>query len=116
MGLKKNIEKGNTHQTNEYWCISSLFIDMKSGKVHVTYEGYKDKAAKDSGAENDDVICRVVDISEVIPKKKLDDIKARIYEKSTQSEPQTEKKPNEEWEMEDVIVAELNPLVEAEEA
>lgn len=117
MGLKKIIEKGQTRQTNEYWKHVGTTIDEKSGKIFLQFDGFKDQESRTEWAEPDDHKSISVNIDEVFTKAQLDALKTRIYNRATESIPEKEVRFNEEKaEHEVVVVGELNPFVDAEEA
>lgn len=116
MGLKKIIEKWNTQQTNEYWKSVQYYIDEKTWKVHVVYDGFKDLEARIEGANNDDTRTLIFDIADIFTEEQMDEIKKKIYIESIKSMPEYGTRLNEDGENEQYIQNELNPFVDAEEA
>lgn len=116
MGLKKIIEKWNTQQTNEYWKSVQYYIDEKTWKVHVTFDGFKDLDARRDGANNDDTRTLIFDIADIFTEEQMDEIKKKIYTESIKSMPEYATRVNEDGENKEYIQNELNPFVDAEEA
>ena len=116
MGHKKILEKWNTAQTNEYWKSTQYYIDEKTGKISVVFDGFKDKEVRNSGAENDDAKALHFDISSIFTPEQLDEIKTRIYLEAVKSMPEYGTRVNDEGDNEQYIQNELNPFVDAEEA